>query len=263
MQSDTIRLRPLGTVAGMFDVARHPQIEARASLRGVWGSPPPHGAIVGAVVETTDGAVPEFEIAANVIFAFLEGSAHGWVDATVGGHKVRYKSPTGDGLQRFPGSADAWIGNALASIQKVHPTTKFTDRQAGDEAAHIVIYAEVKEMKLTKEGSYKITLLPRLTLAGKFDAGGTPEVVVNDDAKKIGLAPSANNVGVKVLVALVRSGNSFSLEPSRPNFMPADHSPICTVKDFDDSKVKETLEAVQKLCHNRDEVKPKDEPAKH
>ena len=44
--------------------------------------------------------------------------------------------------------------------------------------------------------------------------------------------------------------------------MPGDHAPICAVKDFDDPKVKETLEAVQKLRHASDEAKPKDEPAK-
>ena len=176
MQSDTIRL---GLSARWRACSTWPDIlkSKRGRLRSsdLAGPPPPRGAIVGAVITTRDGGPPNYEIAGEVIFAFLEGSDHGWVDAIEGG-EVRYKSPTGDGLSGFPGSADAWIDNALASIQKCIQPRKLrpTSRQSRTHRD----LCKVKEIKDTKEGGFQFSFSPRLTLAGEFDCGGTPRVVV-------------------------------------------------------------------------------------
>ena len=66
-----------------------------------------------------------------------------------------------------------------------------------------------------------------------------------------------------VLVVLVQAGDKYTVSLDCADFMPDKHAPILAVNDFDDPKVKATLEAVQKLRHADDEAKPNNEPTKH
>lgn len=243
MGSDRIRLRPLGTIAGTFDVARHHQIEASTTFAMAFGiEEPPQGAIVGAVVTINDGLAPKFEIAADEDFMFVPGHPG--------------LSPPGVGLQRIYGSTDVWIGDALSSIQKVHPKTKFLEPQA-EKVGRFMIYAQVTDIKRLNEGSYKIGLSPKLTLSGEFDIGGTPEIVVTTSAEKSGPAAPLPRVGARVIVAVVRNGGSFSVEPGRPEFMPGDHAPICVVTGVSDPKLAETRKALQALYKEEADEKAK------
>jgi hypothetical protein len=130
---------------------------------------------------------------------------------------------------------------------------------------HSLVYADVAGT--TESGGetprYIFDLRPKLTLSGAFDAGKTPEVSASIALKDLGPNFKSSSIGPKAIVVLVRKGDSYSISPEHPAFMPGDRAPICTVKDFDDPKVKETLEAVQKLRHATDEAKPNDDPAKH
>jgi len=130
---------------------------------------------------------------------------------------------------------------------------------------HSLIFADV--VGTTKSDGqtpqYSFDLRPKLTLSGAFDAGKTPEVSASIALKHLGPTFKSSSIGPKAIVVLVRTGDSYAISPEHPAFMPGDHAPICTVKDFDDPKVKETLEAVQKLRHATDEAKPNDDPAKH
>ena len=228
--SDTIRLRPLGTLAGRFDSAQHPEVDVRTMLGGAEIGPPPHnGEVVAAVMTAVEGPEPRFLISTEVVFPFLEVSGR-----------------SGDGLQEVFGPTDDWVDGVLASIQKVHPRTKFTGRSPSD-SAHIVIYALVKHMQPTKDGTYKIGLSPNLTLSGEFDIGGTPEIVVTTNAKKTAPAATLPRDCTRVIVAVVRNGNAFFVEPGRPGFMPGDHAPICVVNDVSDPKLAETRKALQAL----------------
>jgi hypothetical protein len=129
---------------------------------------------------------------------------------------------------------------------------------------HSLIYADVGGT-IRSDGQtpqYTFDLRPKLTLSGAFDAGKTPSVSASIALKDLGPNFNPSSIGSKAIVVLVRTGDSYAISPERPAFMPGDHAPICAVKDFDDPKVKETLEAVQKLRHAIDEAKPKGEPDK-
>ena len=89
-----------------------------------------------------------------------------------------------------------------------------------------------------------------------------PEVSAPVSLKNLGPNFTLSSIGPRVLALLVRSGDSYSISPEQPDFMPSDHAPICAVKDFDDPKVRATLTAIQKLRHASDDTKPKDEPVK-
>jgi hypothetical protein len=105
-------------------------------------------------------------------------------------------------------------------------------------------------------------LRPKLTLSGAFDVGKTVQVSPSIALRHLGPNFKSYLIGPKAIVLLVRTGDSYSISPEQPAFMPGDHSPICAVKDFDDPKVKQTLDAVQKLRHASDDVNPKSPPAK-
>jgi hypothetical protein len=128
---------------------------------------------------------------------------------------------------------------------------------------HSLIFADV--LGTAESGGqspqYSFDLRPKLTLSGAFDAGKTPEVSASAALKELGPSFKPTSIGPKAIVILVRKGDSYSISPEQPAFMPGDHAPICTVTDFDDPKVKETLQAVQKLRHASDDTKPNDEPA--
>jgi hypothetical protein len=129
---------------------------------------------------------------------------------------------------------------------------------------HSLVYAELAGTTKSEGHSpeYTLDLRPKLTLSGAFDCGKTPEVSVSVALKDLGPNFKLSSLGSNMLVVLVRTGDSYSISPEQPAFMPDDHAPICTVKDFDDPKVRETLTAVQKLRHATDGTKPKGEPAK-
>lgn len=126
-----------------------------------------------------------------------------------------------------------------------------------------VVYARAMGTSAGKlPGRSALVLRPIVKLSGEFDTGRAPEVVVPIDPRAANPDYALLGIAQPVLVVLVRTGTGYTILPDRAAFMPGDHSPIYTVKDFDDPKVKETLEAVQKLRH-ADDAKPKDEPADH
>jgi hypothetical protein len=142
-----------------------------------------------------------------------------------------------------------------------------TAHTIGDEhywETHSVVYAEIAGTKSSsgQSAEYSFDLRPKLTLSGRFDAGKTREVSVSVSLKDFGPNLKLSSIGSKILVVLVRTGDSYAVSPEQPEFMPGDHLPICTVKDFDDPIVKETLAAIQMLRHAVDENKRKDIPEK-
>jgi hypothetical protein len=130
---------------------------------------------------------------------------------------------------------------------------------------HSLVYADVAGVTESSGQSphYVFDLRPKLTLSGDFDAGKIPEVSALITLKEVGPGFKSSSIGPKAIVVLVRTGDSYSISPEQPAFMPGDHAPICTVRGFDDPKFQQTLEAVQKLRHANDDAKPKDEQAKH
>ncbi len=108
----------------------------------------------------------------------------------------------------------------------------------------------------------EISLQAKLRLSGTFDPGKVPEVSVDIDPTAYDASFKMPAVGATVLVVLEHKGITYLVPRELTNFMPGNHAPICTVKDFDDPKVKETLEAVQKLRHATGDSKPKDDSVK-
>ena len=141
------------------------------------------------------------------------------------------------------------------------------DNDAADPGywrSHSVVYADIKSIVEPKgdEKWHTIVLRPQLRLTGQFDPGKVSEISARINWKKFGPFLTLT-FHAKVLVLLQSTKEGYWIASERQSFMPGDHAPICEVKDFDDPKVKETLEAVQKLRHASDEANPKDEPAKH
>jgi hypothetical protein len=146
-----------------------------------------------------------------------------------------------------------FIGACLGLISATLPTLYAAQSEDREEASywgsHSVIYAEIAAVARPggDDKSWTIKLRPQLRLTGEVDPGKQPEISVKADLSQLGAGFKLPAAGTKVLAVVVRSGDSYSLLPTRIQFMPGDHAPICEVKDFDDPKVDATLKAVQEL----------------
>jgi hypothetical protein len=136
----------------------------------------------------------------------------------------------------------------------------YTDAAGQYWENHSLVYADVAGVTEQSGQSYVFELRPKLVLSGAFDAGKTPKVSASASMKTLGQNFKPPSAGSKVLVLLLRIGDSYSVSPEHPDFMPSSHAPICTVNSLDDPKVPDALEAVQKLRHAAAATKPDPSP---
>ena len=114
---------------------------------------------------------------------------------------------------------------------------------------HSVVYAVAKSVVEPRRGEQfpSVVLRPQIRLSGEFDPGRIPEVTAPIDWKKFGPQFQPLPVDAKVLVLLEWTSDGYRVASDRPGFMPGDRAPICEVKDFDDFRVSDTLNAIQAL----------------
>jgi hypothetical protein len=195
------------------------------------------------------------------IFTFVRNSrsgaeeVYGFTDPQVGATlKAIQDSRKGEEEHTRANPLPAW---RLDRINRIHPTS-------GYWSTHGAIFAEVKAIASPKAGEKLKTLVlrPKLTFAGAFDAGKTPEVTVPADLGKFGpkKEPAA---GDKVLIVLQREGDSYRVAQEKPAYMPETagaRAPLCVVKDFSDPKVGQLVKSLKAVRKAERDNKSKVEP---
>jgi hypothetical protein len=272
---DKVLLRPIGTLSGRFDASTLSDLTVEDS-RG-WGA-------------TNEKAITK----GRTLLVVLEPSATDTIISPPGLYV--YMPSRLDPLAGVDGFADPWVADTLQAIQDVREDERNAkpppgaqpheaasrDQHPGYWSAHAVVFAEVRRVRAPMAGKVwrslasigvnespvprdklsTVFMLPKLTLAGAFDAGLTPEVAAAADLKTFGpLKPLA--AGDKVLVVLERVGNSYRVAQELPEYMPnvgGKRSPICVVKDFSDPKVTELVKSLKDLRKRQRDAEAKKKP---
>ena len=256
--------RPIGTLSGRFDASEFSEVTAEFFN-------------VGALHQRR-------EVRGDTVLVVL-------LDQSTISEQTGYRLPSGDeyftympepgeGLDVVDRFSDPRVEATLKTIQEARKgedarartsgvLRRWKARQPRAEgywSVHGVVFAEVKNVTgpNASEPLSKLVLLPKLTFAGAFDAGKTPEIAAAADLKKFGPAkpPAA---GDKVLVVLERVGDTYRVAQELPEYMPKvrdQRSPICVVKDFTDPKVAElvkTLKDLRKRQRDEEAKKKRDE----
>jgi hypothetical protein len=240
--------RPIGTISGRCDASKFPEVTATLNY---------------------DFRVRRMAVKGNMVLVILWDRGayrHDNSGYFVDNEWYSYMPAPHGPMAVVDGFSDPDVGATLAAIQKARRgVTKYEEDEAERDLArfsppretdkywstHGVVFAEVKGVSAAKNGEKQATIVlrPKLTFAGAFDAGKTPEVSAAVDFQKFGPAkmPAA---GDTVLAVLQREGNSYRVAPERPAYMPEEagqHAPIRVVKGFSDPKVNELVSALKAL----------------
>jgi hypothetical protein len=242
-----IRLQPLGTLSGTPDYGADAELVLRAGTVDVLGYSLRDGREPGAVVIAviTDHTQ-------DMERARLSGPD--WTPYIDPGTATYM--PESKQLIKLCGVGDAVIDEVLTSIRKARqkssgeptlPPYRRLNQGQGCWATHSVVYASIAARVSTPDGTTAaiVDLLPTLRLSGEFDPGLFEKVSVRVDLKELSARQEAIPASGNALVLLIRDGNSYAVAPERADFMPGDHFPICSVKDFADPKIAETLKKIQ------------------
>ena len=103
---------------------------------------------------------------------------------------------------------------------------------------------------------------PKITFAGNFDAGKTPEVSVDADFQGAGLK-KAPAVGDVVIAVLNREGEAYRVPQERPAYMPAvggQRAAIRVVTGLADPRVMQTVNALKAFRKAVSLAEPRDGP---
>jgi hypothetical protein len=152
------------------------------------------------------------------------------------------------------GYSDPLVGKTLATIRERRRVQR---DDVGDGSArasnrrgppkywesHSVVFGPIAG-STAAERAASIDFRPILRLTGDFDPGLVANLDCRVDLKTLAADQTALPAG-NALLLLVRDGDSYSVASERADFMPGDHFPICSVKDFADPKVAETLKKIQ------------------
>lgn len=243
---DRLRLRPISTLSGRFDSGASSELNTGAeiftSISVIHAYPKPGQLILGVLeyVPARLSSTPGYYIK-NGFATFMPPRATG------GRHRVN--------LRIIEQTESATVDDAVVTIQKVRkisdakpsrwPRGLFdTPAPSGFWRSHCLICADVDAVRYpeTMGPAAQLTLLPKMTISGQFDAGKTPTITVE---ARVRAGISLPTAGDKILILLARDGDSYSVYPERAEFMPGEHAPIQTIVDYLGPRVLDAAKAVQ------------------
>ena len=244
----TFVFRPIGTVAGRMDastISRVRRLQYIGEGNFVVMSPPwAKGQTVLVVLSERRGDSAEVSCS-SVVYVYdsrqsIEAVAvlDSQFEATLAA--VQQRRTDKHGIEEFMTPAE---------LEELDTLDQRRRREAGVYwSTRGVVFATIAETRGQREHApAAVVLRPKLTFAGAFDAGLTPEVTVPADFG--GFGPSKPlAAGDKVLVVLQRDGRSYRVAQECPAYMPeaaGRRAPICVVKDFADPRVAELVKALK------------------
>ncbi len=237
--TSTIKLRPAGVLSGAFDLGATEDLTAAVQMGdGSVGTAirivPKQGGIVLAVIRLPTADVPTFVVPPEFTTYMPERAA---------------------ALSEIDNLTDSRIERVLDAIRDVR--AKSEKLESGDLeslhasrtfwSAHALAFGKIAKRTADEEdpGIVHIDFRPMVTVSGRLDPGVVLKTVANVDLRRLAVPESFVAASGNALVLLVRDGDSYAVAPQCADFMPGDHFPICSVKDFADPKVAETLKKIQ------------------
>jgi hypothetical protein len=240
---DRLRLTPVGTLSGCLDSGSAVELDMGTEIftsNSVIGAYPKSGEVIVAVVDYV--SAEQSELPGFYIYNGYAAYMPGWPGRRVTLHIIE------------PGSSTE-IDDTVTAIQKARKISDSKRLRSGQGAAdlapttgfwhdHCLLCGEVVGVDYPdKPGEApRLTLLPKLTVSGQFDAGKTPKITFDAPIKEGVSLPTA---GSKILVLLNRDGERYRLYPERAEFMPGEHASIATIVDYLGPRVFDTAKAVQ------------------
>ena len=233
-----IRIHPLGTFGGPLDPGMAASISFHFYLEYAF-PPKPNDMLLSLIRQDR----------------FYDGDVYGQ------GNNAEFMPSNVNTLQVLKeGLADQRIAKTFEKVidlrkdEKPFPRTGFPfERPRKDPTpnyweTHSLVYGTVRSIwdESSEKQTIALNFRPLLKLSGPFDPSLMPKISLSGDAKFLKPPFNQNPTGT-VLLLVIGQDKKFRLASELADFMPGDHSPVCTVKDFSDSKVLDTLKAVQAL----------------
>ena len=245
---NTTVVRPIGTLSGRFDASLYSEKAVHVTNQGQtfgWNTYP--------------------HVKGQTVLVVLDNNRH----LSLLSFRMAFMRESEEPMQAVDGFRDPQVEATLKAIQGVrkdecareqsHPSQPPYGRTAPKPevdkywSSHAVLYAEIKDVAgldfSVAVKSFALVLRPKLTLAGAFDAGKTPEISVRAHGGDFASC-KVPEAGDKVLVAIQRDGDSYRLAPENPAYMPDSdgrREPICFVIGFSDPRVADTVTALKAL----------------
>jgi hypothetical protein len=120
--------------------------------------------------------------------------------------------------------------------------------ESGYWSTHSLVYGSIHGTSESVGGQVdlKIDFEPFMKLSGPLDPSTNSRISVAGNIKYL-KPPFKPFPGPGALLLLSQADRGWALASELSDFMPDDHSPICTVRDVSDPKLLSTLRAVQRL----------------